>query len=71
MPDVMMKPEDEAALAAETVTATKYYYYFPTERKAAARDALRDATRYDFFRKEEGAADVVLERLWNVLVNNY
>lgn len=70
--DVMARPnhEEEAALAAMTTTATKFYYYHSAERKAAAREALRHATEYDFYRKEDGSADCALEQIWNALVGN-
>lgn len=69
--DLDMSPEDAAAIAAETVSATKYYYYHDAQRKARARDTLRHMTRAFAFREDDGLADVVIEQIWNQLVGNY
>ena len=68
--DVMAKPDNEAKLAAEHKVVQKFYYYHPAERKRAAREALRRATKYDFYCKEDGMADVLLEDIWNILAGN-
>lgn len=72
MHDVMVKPDhdEEARLAAETVTVTKYFHYHDAERKAAARESLRRALKSQFVADEDGMANCALEEIWNLLVGN-
>jgi hypothetical protein len=70
MPDVMLKPDDEAAMAAETKVVQRCYYYFPESKKAVAREQLRAIAKGELFKTEDGMADVALELLWNILAGN-
>ena len=70
--DVMPAPNetDDAFFASKRITVPQYYYYMTPERKAAARLMLRDGTKHDFFRTEDGMADVAIEQIWNAIVGN-
>jgi hypothetical protein len=61
--------------AAQTASVTKFYYYHSHQRKVQARAALRAMTACNndsvpLYRREDGSADVILERLWNILAGN-
>ena len=63
----MLKPDDEAAIAAETAVVRKFFFYHPADRKARARDLLRHIAKHELFKTEDGMADVALEQLWNCM----
>lgn len=61
----------ELEYKAQTATVTKFYYYHDESRKRAAREYLRRFAQSDhLLHKEDGMANVALEGLWNILVNN-
>ncbi len=60
-----------AKSAAQTAVVTKFWFYHPAERKAQARDALRQVIESSFRRDaEDGMIDVHLEALWNIMAGN-
>jgi len=61
---------DDAFFASKRITVPQYYYYMSPDRKAAARTMLRDAVKHDFFKTEDGMADVAIEQIWNAIVGN-
>ena len=61
----------ELEFRAQTATVTKFYYYLPPERKAQARATLRRYAKSDAsLHREDVMADVALEELWNILLDN-
>lgn len=68
--DQELDPTFAAEAASATSTVKSFFYYHDPQRKEVARNILRQQTEYDRYQSDDGAANVILESIWNALLGN-